>query len=296
MTSDERAGADVPVFEARRLTRTFRRSGTGGRVITRALDGVDLSVRAGQRLGIVGESGSGKSTLIRVLDALLPPSSGEVLFRGRRIDDASASRLGDLRSSVQMVFQDPRSSLDPRMRVGDIVTEPLRSPLLRGRADIPRDHRERLHEVLAQVELEADAADHYPHEFSGGERQRIAIARAIAPRPDVLIADEAVSALDVSVRAHVLNLFAELVRGGGLTLVFVSHDLAVVRHVCDSVAVMRSGRIVESGPIERVYGRPEQEYTRTLLASVPRLRARRAPGPPGAGRDEMDASGAGSPA
>ncbi len=290
MAGDERAGADVPVFEARRLTRTFRRSGTGGRVIARALDGVDLSVRAGQRLGIVGESGSGKSTLIRV--ALLPPSSGEVLFRGRRIDDASASRLGDLRSSVQMVFQDPRSSLDPRMRVGDIVTEPLRSPLLRGRADIPRDHRERLHEVLAQVDLEADAADHYPHEFSGGERQRIAIARAIAPRPDVLIADEAVSALDVSVRAHVLNLFAELVRGGGLTLVFVSHDLAVVRHVCDSVAVMRGGRIVESGPIERVYGRPEQEYTRTLLASVPRLRVRPARG----GHDEMGASDAGSPA
>ena len=280
MAGDERAGADVPVFEARRLTRTFRRSGTGGRVIARALDGVDLSVRAGQRLGIVGESGSGKSTLIRVLDALLPPSSGEVLFRGRRIDDASASRLGDLRSSVQMVFQDPRSSLDPRMRVGDIVPEPLRSPLLRGRADIPRDHRERLHEVLAQVDLEADAADHYPHEFSGGERQRIAIARAIAPRPDVLIADEAVSALDVSVR------------GGGLTLVFVSHDLAVVRHVCDSVAVMRGGRIVESGPIERVYGRPEQEYTRTLLASVPRLRVRPARG----GHDEMGASDAGSPA
>ncbi|SPF67224.1 adenosinetriphosphatase [Propionibacterium ruminifibrarum] len=275
MTDDE-PDPGVPVFEARGVSRTFRRSGTRGRVLTTALDGVDLTVRPGQRLGIVGESGSGKSTLIRVLDALLPPSSGEVLFRGRRIDNASSRQLGDLRSSVQMVFQDPRSSLDPRMTVGDIITEPLRSPLLRSRPDVPRNHGERLAEVLEQVELEADAAGHYPHEFSGGERQRIAIARAIAPRPDVLIADEAVSALDVSVRAHVLNLFADLVRSDRLTLIFVSHDLAVVRHVCDHVAVMRSGRIVESGPIEQIYASPAREYTRNLLASVPKLRVRTA--------------------
>ncbi|WP_316667590.1 ATP-binding cassette domain-containing protein [uncultured Propionibacterium sp.] len=278
MTGDERAGQGAPVFEARGISRTFRRSGTGGRVRVTALDDVDLTVRAGQRLGIVGESGSGKSTLIRILGALLAPSAGEVLFRGRRIDNVPAGRLGELRSSVQMVFQDPRGSLDPRMRVGDIITEPLRSRLLRGRPDIPRDHRERLLEVLDQVELEADAAGHYPHEFSGGERQRIAIARAIAPRPDVLIADEAVSALDVSVRAHVLNLFADLVSDGGLTLIFVSHDLAVVRHVCDCVAVVRRGRIVETGSIEQVYARPAQEYTRTLLASVPRIQARGAGG------------------
>ncbi|RLP11671.1 ABC transporter ATP-binding protein [Propionibacterium australiense] len=297
MTTDDR-DHDVPVFETRGITRTFRRSGTRGRVLTTALDGVDLTVRTGQRLGIVGESGSGKSTLIRVLDALLPPSSGEVLFRGRRIDNASAGQLGDLRSSVQMVFQDPRSSLDPRMKVGDIVTEPLRSRLLRRRPDVPRDHRERLAEVLEQVELEADAASHYPHEFSGGERQRIAIARAIAPRPDVLIADEAVSALDVSVRAHVLNLFAALVRGGGLTLIFVSHDLAVVRHVCDHVAVMRSGQIVESGPIEQVYTSPAQEYTRNLLASVPKLRARATPLQPATAAmpGEMRSGPAGPPA
>lgn len=278
MTDGEHEGQaapETPVFEARGIRRSFRRSGTGGRVRTTALDGVDLTVHAGQRLGIVGESGSGKSTLVRILDVLLAPSRGEVLFRGCRVDNAPTRRLGELRSSVQMVFQDPRSSLDPRMRVGEIITEPLRSPLLRRRADIPCDHRERLAEVLSQVGLEADAARHYPHEFSGGERQRIAIARAIAPRPDVLIADEAVSALDVSVRAHVLNLFAELVADGGLTLIFVSHDLAVVRHVCDSVAVMHAGRIIESGPIDRVYAHPAQEYTRGLLASVPRLQARR---------------------
>lgn len=159
------------------------------------------------------------------------------------------------------------------MKVGQIITEPLRSRLLRGRPDVPRDHRARLAEVLEQVQLEADAAEHYPHEFSGGQRQRIAIARAIAPSPDVLIADEAVSALDVSVRAHVLNLFADLVSRHELTLLFVSHDLEVVRHVCDSVVVMKSGRIVEHGNIEQVYEHPSQEYTRTLLASIPRLRA-----------------------
>lgn len=266
--------ADDTLFELNDVHRVFRRSGTGGRVKVHALDGITMSVHQGQRLGIVGESGSGKSTLIRVMDAIIPPTSGSVRFQGQEINGASNRELGDLRSSVQLVFQDPRSSLDPRMTVGQIITEPLRSPLLRSRSDVPKDHKARLAEVLRQVELSPDAAAHYPHEFSGGERQRIAIARAIAPKPDVVIADEAVSALDVSVRAHVLNLFADLVEAEGLTLIFVSHDLAVVRHVCDSVIVMNSGTIVESGPIEQVYQHPQNDYTTTLLASIPKLTLR----------------------
>lgn len=260
-------------FRVRNVTKEFQQGARSGYRRVQAVDGIDLVVRRGQRLGIVGESGSGKSTLVRMLDAISAPSSGEIWFRGQRIDGARERQLGELRSSVQMVFQDPRSSLDPRMTVGQIITEPLRSRLLRGRRDVPADHRARLAEVLEQVQLEPDAAKHYPHEFSGGQRQRIAIARAIAPQPDVLIADEAVSALDVSVRAHVLNLFAELVSTHRLTMIFVSHDLEVVRHVCDSVVVMKAGRIVERGDIEEVYRNPREDYTRTLLAAIPRLNA-----------------------
>jgi peptide/nickel transport system ATP-binding protein len=171
-----------------------------------------------------------------------------------------------------MIFQDPRSSLDPRMRVADIVTEPLRSPVLRGHLGM--DAGERLAQVLTQVGLPIESARRYPHEFSGGQRQRIAIARAIIAKPDVLIADEAVSSLDVSVRAHVLNLLAALIAEYGLTLIFVSHDLSVVRHVCDRVVVMRRGEVVEAGPVEQVYADPQHPYTRELVASVPRIRRR----------------------
>jgi peptide/nickel transport system ATP-binding protein len=255
------------LYEVSDVTRTFGR----GAAAVRAVDGVSLEVAAGERLGLVGESGSGKSTLIRILAALDSPTTGQVLFRGHPVAGQPESRLGFLRSAVQLVFQDPRSSLDPRMRVGDIITEPLRSRLLRGRDDVPTDHRRRLVEVLDAVGLPANAARRYPHEFSGGQRQRIAIARALAPRPQVLIADEPVSALDVSVRAQVLNLLNDLVRQNALTLVFVSHDLTIVRHVCDTVAVMRSGRIVELGSTARVYGDPQADYTRSLLAAVPHL-------------------------
>jgi peptide/nickel transport system ATP-binding protein len=255
------------LYEVRDLTRTFGR----GQHEVRAVDGVSLDVPSGGRLGIVGESGSGKSTLIRMLAALDTPTSGQLLFQGRPITGLPESQLGFLRSAVQLVFQDPRSSLDPRMRVGQIITEPLRSRLLRGRDDVPSDRNRRLAEVLEAVGLPLDAARRYPHEFSGGQRQRIAIARALAPRPQVLIADEPVSALDVSVRAQVLNLLNDLVRDNALTLVFVSHDLTVVQHVCDTVAVMRAGQLVELGPTAEVYHRPRADYTRALLDAVPRL-------------------------
>ena len=254
-----------PLFEVTDLVRRFGR----GRVL--ALDGVSLQVRRGQRLGIVGESGSGKSTLIKLMAALDRPNAGSITFEGREITSLGERDLGFLRASVQLVFQDPRSSLNPRMTVGSIVTEPLRSPHLRRALD-DVDPRRRLREVLAAVDLPPDSAERYPHEFSGGQRQRIAIARALAPDPAVLIADEPVSALDVSVRAQVLNLLADLVAARGLTLIFVSHDLAVVRHLCDSVIVMRAGRIEERGSAEQVFAQPEADYTKALWAAVPRIR------------------------
>ncbi|PKQ32784.1 MAG: peptide ABC transporter ATP-binding protein [Actinobacteria bacterium HGW-Actinobacteria-2] len=265
------------LFRTERLTRRYHND---GREVP-ALTDVDLRIAPGARLGIVGESGSGKSTLVRLLAGLDRPTSGRVWFEGTQITALPERRRGFLRASVQMVFQDPRSSLNPRMRVGDIITEPLRSRLLRPQLD-GLDHRTRLAEVLAAVDLEPDAADRYPHEFSGGQRQRIAIARALAPKPEVLIADEPVSALDVSVRAQVLNLLTDLVAAEGLSLIVVSHDLLVVRHLCDELAVMRAGRIVESGPTEQVYTHPSTEYTAALLAAIPRIRT--GPGEPGASR------------
>ena len=243
------------MIEVRELRRAYQR--------VEALRGVSFTVEAGQRFGIVGESGSGKSTLVRLLAALDQPTSGEIRFQGQRIDGVPERRLHFLRSSLQIVFQDPMGSLNPRMRVRDIIAEPL------GRA---ADRADRVAELLDAVGLPADAGQRYPHQFSGGQRQRISIARALAPRPAVLLADEAVSALDVSVRGQILDLFAELADRFALTLVFVSHDLSVVRHLCDTVAVMRTGEIVELGPVDRVYDAPEHEYTRELIAAAPTLR------------------------
>lgn len=255
------------LYEVDAATRVY---GRGARRVV-GLDGVTLAVERGARLGVVGESGSGKSTLVRLMAALDQPTSGEVRFDGRRVSGVPERALGFLRSQVQLVFQDPRSSLNPRMRIRDVITEPLRSRVIRRElADVDPDARVR--ELMEAVDLPYALADRFPHEFSGGQRQRIAIARALAPRPDVLIADEPVSALDVSVRAQVLNLLADLVERFGLTLVFVSHDLAVVRHVCADAVVMQRGRIVERGPTAELFENPTQEYTRRLLAAVPRFR------------------------
>ena len=244
------------IIEVRDLERRYARRDV------HALRGISFDVEAGQRFGIVGESGSGKSTLVRLLAALDKPTAGTVSFQGRRIDDLPERKLGFLRSELQIVLQDPMGSLDPRMRVAEIIAEPLgrRNPQL-------------VAELLAAVGLPEDAAGRYPHQFSGGQRQRISIARALAPNPSVLIADEPVSALDVSVRGQILDLLASLVEQFALTLIFVSHDLGVVRHVCDRVAVMRRGEIVELGDVEQVYNTPRHEYTRELLAAAPNLRA-----------------------
>ena len=247
----------------------------------RAVDGVSFSVARGETLGLVGESGSGKSTLSRTILQLLEPSSGSVRFDGREIAGLSRRQMRPLRAQMQMIFQDPYASLNPRKRIGQIVGEPLRiQGVLSGRA-----LRARVHQLLERVGLSSAHYQRYPHEFSGGQRQRIGIARALALEPKLVIADEPVSALDVSIRAQILDLLAELQDEFGLTYVFVAHDIGVVRHVSDRIAVMHDGKIVEQGPADQVCERPSDPYTKTLLAAVPvpdprEARARRASSAP----------------
>jgi peptide/nickel transport system ATP-binding protein len=231
----------------------------------RAVDGVSLSVRKGETLGLVGESGSGKSTLSRAILQLLAPSSGSVRFEGREIAGLSRREMRPLRRQMQMVFQDPYASLNPRKRVGQIVGEPLR---VQGEASGAELRRE-VQELLDRVGLSAEHYDRFPHEFSGGQRQRIGIARALALRPKLIVADEPVSALDVSIRAQILELLSALQAEFGLTYIFVAHDIGVVRHVSDRIAVMYRGKIVEEGPADAVCERPRDAYTKTLLAAVP---------------------------
>jgi ABC-type glutathione transport system ATPase component len=255
----------IEAVDVRRDYRLPRRSLRGPAPVRHALRGVSLAVGAGERVGIVGESGSGKTTLARLLVGLDTPTAGDIRFAGRSIVGRRERELRSLRAGVQMVFQDPMGSLDPRLTVGTIVAEPLVG------LGVPGDRAARVAEVLGAVGLPAGAARRYPHQFSGGQRQRIALARALAPRPRVLVADEPVSALDVSVRAQVLNLLLDLADDLYLTVVLVSHDLSVVRFFCHRVAVLYQGEIVESGPTEHVYDNPQHEYTRTLLASIPRI-------------------------
>jgi peptide/nickel transport system ATP-binding protein len=232
------------------------RFGTGSRTVT-AVDGVDLTVPSGQVVGLVGESGSGKSTLARAAVGLTPPSSGQILLDGVPLNHRPGQRR-----PLQMVFQDPYSSLDPRMTIGDTIAEAL-----------PRSFPERRKEVVRLLELvglDAERANAYPGALSGGQRQRVAIARALAGQPDVIIADEITSALDVSIQGTVLNLVRSLQRELKLSMLFISHNLAVVRYVSDLIAVMYLGRIVEFGPAAEVLGNPRHDYTRELLAAVPR--------------------------
>ena len=257
------------LMRARGLSRAYptpRTRGIGRAEQTVGLADVDLSVLAGSAVGIIGESGSGKSTLVRLLLGLDVPSAGTVEVDGRAVDARGSARsLHWLRRATGMVFQDPYASLDPRMSVERLVGEPLWALGIEG------DRRGRVREVLEQVGLDADMATRFPHEFSGGQRQRIALARAIVHRPRILVGDEPLSALDVTVRAQILRLIARLRLEEDLTLVLVSHDIGVVQNVCDQVVVMKDGRIVEQGPTEKVLLQPQAAYTRQLLASIPTL-------------------------
>jgi peptide/nickel transport system ATP-binding protein len=241
------------------------------RSFTTGLEDADIDVREGSAVGIIGESGSGKSTLVRLLLALDAPTAGTVEFDGRTVDARTSARsLHWLRRQTGIVFQDPYASLDPRMSVGRIVGEPLWALGIDGGDRSGRGgRRARVREVLEDVGLEADMAERFPHEFSGGQRQRIALARAIVHRPRLLVGDEPLSALDVTVRAQILQLLGELRARDGLTLVLVSHDIGVVQSLCDQVVVMKDGRIVEEGPTEKVLLQPQVAYTRRLLASIP---------------------------
>jgi oligopeptide transport system ATP-binding protein len=238
----------------------------GPKPVLKAVDGIDLEVREGEALGIVGESGCGKSTLARAVLQLLRPTAGEVVWLGRHIEGLRESELRPLRRDLQIVFQDPLASLDPRMTVGEIVAEPLR---VHARDLDAAARRARVVEMLGRVGLPADVVNRYPHEFSGGQCQRIGIARAMVLRPKLLVCDEPVSALDVSIQAQIVNLLKELKREFGMTILFVSHNLAVVRRLCDRVLVLYLGRPMELAPTETLFTESLHPYTRGLLAAVP---------------------------
>jgi oligopeptide/dipeptide ABC transporter ATP-binding protein len=253
------------LLEARDLAKSFPARDSKGSV--HAVNGVNLAVKAGTTLGIVGESGCGKSTLARLLLRLIEPSGGDVFFEGESILTMDRRRLRDLRRHIQIVHQDPYASLNPRMSVQSIIAEPLE---IHG-IGTAQSRRARVTELLSSVGLDPEASAKYPHEFSGGQRQRICIARAIALEPRLLILDEPVSALDVSIQSQVLNLLMDLKKRLGLTYVFISHDLSVVKHISDDVAVMYLGRVVEQGPADVVLQLPLHPYTQALISAVPEI-------------------------
>ena len=253
----------APLVEARGLTKEYPCDGG----VTRVVDDVCFAILPGETLGLVGESGSGKSTVARMLLRLIEPTGGEVLFAGQPLPPASSARLRDLRRRMQIVFQDPYAALNPRMRVHQILLEPFKIH----REAPAGGTRARLRELLHSVGLDESALMRYPHEFSGGQRQRINIARALALRPHFLVLDEPVSALDVSVGAQVINLLRDLQRTLGLTYLFISHSMPLVRYLCDRVAVMQRGRLVEIGDCMQVCEAPRNPYTQQLIAATPEL-------------------------
>jgi oligopeptide/dipeptide ABC transporter ATP-binding protein len=262
----------APLVRAEQVSRSF--AGRSGwlmrRAEVKAVREVDLTVGRGEAVGVVGESGCGKSTLGRMLLHLLPPSSGRVFFDGRALHDLTPATRRHMRARMQMIFQDPYASLDPRRRAGEQIADGI---MIHGLAD-RTEARARVADLLQRVGLDPSHGDRLPHEFSGGQRQRIAIARALATSPDFIVADEPVSALDVSVQAQIVTLLAELRSSFGLALFFISHDLHVVRHLCERVLVMYLGRVVEEGNVSEIFRAPAHPYTRALTAATPSIRAR----------------------
>lgn len=259
----------VPLLQVQQLRKTYRSAGglLGGRdEIVTAVDDVSFTINAGETLGLVGESGSGKSTTGRLLLQLETPDSGEILWRGEPLHGLSSRQLKPYRQNMQIIFQDPYSALNPRMTVGDFVAEPL---LVHRRFNRKNERRERVAELFRLVGLSPDFMQRYPHEFSGGQRQRICIARALALEPQFIVADEPITALDVSIQAQIVNLFQDLQQQLGITWLFIAHDLAMVRYLCHRVAVMLHGRIVETGPTEALFTHPQHPYTRALLSAIP---------------------------
>jgi oligopeptide transport system ATP-binding protein len=263
-TTSSAVKADPVLLRAQGVFKHFQVSGFGG-LSVRAVDGVDLEIRRGETLGLVGESGCGKSTLARLITGLLPVTAGKIVVDGKEISKLRGARLRRVRRNMQMIFQDPFASLDPRMTVGDIIQEPLDNFHI-GRG---RDRQSRVQELLRLVGLNPNFNNRYPHEFSGGQRQRIGIARALAVNPSFIVCDEPVSALDVSIQAQIINLLQDLQREFRLTYLFIAHDLAVVRHLSDRIAVMYLGKVVEVADRVDIYDRPQHPYTKALLSSIP---------------------------
>jgi peptide/nickel transport system ATP-binding protein/oligopeptide transport system ATP-binding protein len=256
------------ILEARHLVKSYKqRTGNFGfeQTTIKALDDVSIRLKKGSTLAIVGESGSGKSTLARCLLQLHPFDSGDVLFHGQSLGQLDAKGLRQVRKNLQMVFQDPFASLNPRMRVGDIVAEGL---LVHGLGNV-NERLQKVQQMLHRVGLDAGDVSKYPHQFSGGQRQRIGIARALILEPEIVVCDEPVSALDVSVQAQILLLLKSLQKEMGLSYIFITHDLRVVRHVADQIVVMNKGKIVEQGDVNTIYQSPQQDYTKALLKAIP---------------------------
>jgi peptide/nickel transport system ATP-binding protein len=264
-----RLAAAEPLLEVRGVKKHFSLAKDGlfapARVL-RAVDGVDLTVERGETVGLVGESGCGKSTLARLVTRLHRPTAGRITFAGQDITYATQAEIRPLRRRMQMIFQDPYASLNPRMNVGEILAGPLK---LHGIVDSDAAARKRIGELLDIVNLPARSTQRFPHEFSGGQRQRISIARALAVRPDLVVADEPVSALDVNIQAQIINLMVDLQERFGLTYLFIAHDLAVVRHVCDRIVVLYLGKVMETAPADALFSNPLHPYTQTLVAAAP---------------------------